>query len=194
MASCRHTKTDVKLLETQSLQPEYNQLISDSLIYDFMTYKIALIKEEDTNNIILINYTDYFFWSKNDSMSILKLDSLSNQKIFDPSDLPFIFDQIKLSKTFLFKQKFLSKTTLIPYDTIRKLLENDSFWPDFRLKYKGRRGFWILSVPVFSIDKQTVIQDERFVCGGFCGSGMTNIYRKIKTSWKLIFSYNFMIS
>ena len=193
MGSCRHSRTDVKNIETPSPQPTYNQIISDSLIYDFMNYKIALIKENDTNKIFLINNTE-FFCSKNDSMSIVMLDSLSNQNIFDPSDLPFIFDQIKLSKTYLYKQEILNDITLIPLDTIKKLAEDDNFWSNYRQKYIDSRGFWSLSVPIFSIDKQTVIQDERFSCGGLCGGGGTYVYKKINNTWKLIYGYNFRVS
>ena len=72
--------------------------------------------------------------------------------------------------------------------------ESDDFWSNYRQKYSDSRGFWRLSVPIFSIDKQTVIQDERFSCGGLCGGGGTYIYRKINNTWKLIYGYNFQVS
>ena len=193
MGSCKHSKTEIKDQEVQSLQPTLNLLISDSLIYDFMNYKIALIKEKDSNKIFLMNDAE-FFCSKNDSMSIVMLDSLSKQNIFNPSDLPFIFDQIKLSKSYLYKQNILSNINLIPLDTIMKLAENDHFWSNYRLKYTDSRGFWRLSAPIFSVDKQIVIQDERFSCGGLCGGGGTYVYKKFNNSWKLVYSYNFRIS
>jgi hypothetical protein len=193
MGSCRHSKTEVNRQETKSVQPTLNQLISDSLINDFMSFKIALIKENDTTKTFLINYAE-FNCDKNDSMSIVMLDSLSNQNIFNPSDLPFVFEQIILSKTYLYEQDIFRNTILIPLDTIKKLGESDDFWANYRQKYSDSRGFWRLSVPIFSIDKQTVIQDERFSCGGLCGGGGTYIYRKINKSWKLIYGYNFRVS
>jgi hypothetical protein len=193
MGSCKQSKPPIQNQEAQSLQPTLNLLISDSLIYDFMRYKIALINEEDSNKVFLVNNAE-FFCNKNDSMSIVKLDTLSNQNIFNPSDLPFIFDQIKLSNSYLYRQDALSNTILIPLDTIYKLAENDEFWSNYRLKYTDSRGFWSLSVPIFSIDKQIVIQNERFSCGGLCGGGGTYVYRKIKNSWKLIYGYNFRVS
>jgi hypothetical protein len=191
LASCNHSKIRVTDHETQPLQPSLNQLISDSLIYDFMSYKIELIRKDDTNKIYLLNAPE-FFCDRNDSISIVMLNSMSNLQLIDTFDLPFVFDQIQLSKTYLYKQDLLI-ANLIPVDSIKVLSENDDFWPNYRQKYVSN-GFWRLSVPIFSMDKQTVIQNERFSCGSLCGGGGTYIYRKINNSWKLIYGYNFNVS
>jgi hypothetical protein len=90
---------------------------------------------------------------------------------------------------FKLKSNLIPGKIIIPLDSIEVLdkhnREYNQFWDDYHKKY-GNGGFRNISLPLFSIDKSTVIIKTGYSCGGLCGNGGIYIFRKINGKWKKI--------
>ena len=60
----------------------------------------------------------------------------------------------------------------------------DEGWVEFHKMYGS--GFSTFSVPLFTVDKNTCIVYKAGHCGGLCGHGGTNVYKRVNGKWTFI--------
>jgi hypothetical protein len=160
-----------------------NLSISESEIYEVVN---SILDEQDEimrKDGLEINPYKYVLdkdyeplFSKNDSILIFKTDTLFSKK-----DVEFMQKQIVERKNFKFNSDSIKSKIVISADTIKKLLNRrppgNNFFEEYKLRF-GKRMFYTIGLPIFSIDKKTVfIKIDSF------GSGKTLIYKKVKNKW-----------
>ena len=108
------------------------------------------------------------------------------QKYFSKNDLDFIDKQIVERKNFKLLQdsiktkRIISKKIIQTFDTGKndQLSRKDRFIENYKKKY-GTKYYNILSLPVFSKDKKTVLIDVSSIFGG-----RSLIYKKNNDKWE----------
>jgi hypothetical protein len=55
-------------------------------------------------------------------------------------------------------------------------------------------GYYNISAPLFSLDKELVIIEFSYFCGGLCGNGGTYVYKKENRTWRLKLTLIYWIS
>ena len=100
--------------------------------------------------------------------------------IYRPKYIDTTFKQV--DKDFIFKQFVTVKDSIwrhgFPYS---KLISA-------KKQKRARRYYY--TIPLFSVDKQTVIIMKEFYCGDLCAYGGTYIYKKSGDKWKLFAALN----
>ncbi len=169
-------------------------LVSDSIIYEVVNFII----ESEFNNFkadyskckYLMDMEDRpKLWAE-DSLKLLQMDTLFNQ-----DDLKFIFKQNNWAENFkINKYQLVNHIEIISRDTLVNLMGNNPsiFWERYYKKF-GKFGTVSIGLPLFSIDKNTVIVtfSERY--GALNGQRSTIIYKRINNNWKNIYllRYNY---
>ena len=186
--SCNQKPKETNKVEKKATELELKQLVSDSIIHEFINFQISL--KNGYSKPYLISDGAEYYYDRDDSLEILKQDSL-----FKPEDFKFIFEQIKFSKKYRFKKEFFNNVILVSSDTLKSLRKptSDNFWSLFHEKFNSNEYF-DFSMPIFSQDKQIVIIRRGMHCGALCGFGGTYIYIKKKNKWKEIKILNQWIS
>lgn len=82
------------------------------------------------------------------------------------TDVDFILTQIDQTKNFVWNSSFFDSAAILDSEKIS--LTND---------------FHAISVPYFSIDRQTCIMNVGYYCGKLCGHGRLMILKKKNNSW-----------
>ena len=161
------------------------QLVSDKEIYSFINEIIGDKKNDD------FSYCDKIV-DKNPMLMKTSKDFINGiDTIFSKQDKKFIIEQTKYELDFTLNQKSLKSKIVISGDTLKKFAEGKNkdgrspFWDKYHNKY-GNNGFNSITLPLFSIDKLTVIVTADKHCGRLCGAGGTYIYRRLNGKWKLI--------
>ncbi len=163
-----------------------NELVSDKEIYEVI---ISVIGPPIKDSLMSTNYITEDISMKfiEEEPDFLKDGSLDT--LFTPKDIEFIKKQIKTINNFKLKQELLEGKIVIPSDTLAKFhtIKNGerTFWDNYRRKY-GYKCFYTIGLPLFSLDRKTVITISGFTCGGLNGGGATEVYRKVNGKWILI--------
>ena len=161
-----------------------NHMVSDKEIYTFL----YVVLEKQPKSINKCNNEDVLdFIEHNNEL----------KKMFSVKDLAFINKQIENEEKFEINSEYLTNYNIISEKTIDKKFSDSknmiSFWEEFEKEY-GTQSYFSLSLPIFSLDKKTVIIcTEVLHKGGFGASG-TQVYRKINGKWKLYKNYSSSIS
>ncbi len=153
--------------------------VTESEIYEVVNTVLA---DEDKNfktspfkYLLDKDYSEEFF-SKRDSIIIFESDT-----IFSKKDKLFLQKQVIDYKDFRFSRDSIKSKIVISSDTIKKMLNGrppgNNFFTAYELRF-GEEMFYTIGLPIFSIDKKTVVVKIE----GF-GSGKTLIYKKVKNKW-----------
>lgn len=120
---------------------------------------------------------------------------LIESKIIDSSDLKSFQKQMITKKQFILNPVKLKIKTLSIDSLDRYISKNPDidFWEYFRKKYNSR-SILIISLPLFSIDENTILITVNVHCGRLCGGGNIYVFKKIKGKWTTVFSENKWIS
>lgn len=140
--------------------------VNDSAIYEFVGF-ILSDKDSDYGSFSepIVENLSVLELGEDDSLLFTQLDSL-----FAKSDFEFIHKQMSETNSFKLNPKFLPGYDIIPLDTIEK----------------RKAAYFLLSKPVFSIDRTIAIININYYCFGTCGHGGTDIYKKQDGRWKTI--------
>jgi len=122
---------------------------------------------------VFYNKASYNFLSSYDSLYLIELNPLLSLK-----DIDYIFNQNRTSNDYDLSNCLYNKV-LITHQTI---MENPNL------------GYFDISAPLFSIDKEVVIIRISYFCGGLCGNGGTYVYKKENNIWLLKFTLSEWIS
>jgi hypothetical protein len=161
------------------------QIVSDKEIYAFINEIMPYEKSKDISYCNKIVDTDPSL-SKTSEEFIKGIDT-----IFSKQDLKFIIEQTKYEEDFKLNEKLLKNKIVISGDTLSKFTQGrnedgrSQFWDKYHSKF-GPGGFCSITLPLFSIDKKTVLVTTGMHCGRLCGEGGSYIYRKINGKWELV--------
>ncbi|WP_136669320.1 hypothetical protein [Flavobacterium sp. H122] len=180
--SCKKTETVEKNKTVENNLIHKKQLVSEKEIYEVINVVLGSLKHDE---LIKTNYvTEDVLMKFNFKEKDYKLDTLFSKK-----DIQFIRKQLIEVDNFRLNQNLLISKVVIPRDTLSKFQNNKSrkhsFWDNYTKKY-GNKGFYTMGLPLFSLDKKTVIITSGFHCGGLCGVGTTEIYKKVNGKWTSI--------
>lgn len=104
-------------------------------------------------------------------------------EFFTNNDIEFINKQIGDNYNFNLQQKFINQLKIISIDEYKKLGTGKEFWENYDAKY-GKKSFVEMMVPLFSLDKKTVIIEYSNITGSRGGFGEIVILKKENNTWK----------
>jgi hypothetical protein len=84
-------------------------------------------------------------------------------------------------------------TVVVPADSLEALGQSDEFWPIFRTRYPGTRGWLRFSAPSYG-DSGSAIVYVTYGCGGLCGEGWLIRLSRVGTDWRMVGSHSVWIS
>ena len=188
--SCKQNQPKV-FVQTDTIKLVPNP-IDDSTIYEFINF-VANDKNEKHFILRGDKVLDKPFFEDTNYL----IDSLKKDTIFSKDDIAFLEVQMQSVKNFTINPELFNGKEIISSDTIKRYSTEEArrwtFWEDYRKKY-GEAGFCNISLPLFSKDRQRVIINTSYSCGGKCGEGGVFIYQKIKGKWKQIKELSWWIS
>ena len=161
-----------------------DMVVEDSVVYGFINEVIDGARPDSTvdcdkladKTIIGFTHTE---------IDSAHLDSL----LFSKKDITFIQRQLSVMQYFKLNPQDIHNKQIISSDTLmtffKKREGSESFWSSYRKKY-GKGGFCSMSMPLFSLDKETAIFHMSYHCGGMCGHGGTYIYKRKKGKWTVV--------
>jgi hypothetical protein len=170
--------------ESNKIVKNQNNEITESEIYEVINFILIDMKKSDSlenyqGKYIVDKTTEPFFITNNQN-SKMKL-----KKYFINSDFNFMENQLKESKNFKLEQSKIIRKTIISKDTLDNLIDNnspkrrDEFIINFEKKF-GKYYYNEFSLPLFSIDKKTVLIEIKSLLGG----GRLIILKKKNQKWE----------
>jgi hypothetical protein len=170
--------------ESNKIVKNQNNEITESEIYEVINFILIDMKKSDSLENYQAKYivdktTEPFFITNNQN-SKMKL-----KKYFINSDFNFMENQLKESKNFKLEQSKIIRKTIISKDTLDNLIDNnspkrrDEFIINFEKKF-GKYYYNEFSLPLFSIDKKTVLIEIK----SFLGGGRLIILKKKNQKWE----------
>ncbi|EAZ95556.1 hypothetical protein FBBAL38_07640 [Flavobacteria bacterium BAL38] len=170
--------------ESTRIVKNQNNEITESEIYEVINFILIDMKKSDSlenfqGKYIVDKTTEPFFITTNQN-SKKKL-----KKYFTNSDFNFMENQLKKSKNFKLEQSKIIRKTIISKDTLDNLIDNnspqmrDEFIINFEKKF-GKYYYNEFSLPLFSVDKKTVLIE----INSFLGGGRLIILKKKNQKWK----------
>jgi hypothetical protein len=179
LLSCKKNETVEKNKAVENKFIIEKKLVSEKEIYEVINVVLGSINYDELSDSNFV--TEDVFMKYNFKENDYKLDTLFTKK-----DIQFIRKQFNEVENFRLNQNLLKNMVVIPKDTLSKF-QNDkrgkhNFWDNYSKKY-GNKGFYTIGLPLFSYDKKTVIITIGFHCGGLCGGGSTEIYKKVNGKW-----------
>lgn len=170
--------------ESNKIVKNQNNEITESEIYEVINFILIDMKKSDSlenyqGKYIVDKTTEPFFITNNQN-SKMKL-----KKYFTNSDFNFMENQLKESKNFKLEQSKIIRKTIISKDTLDNLIDNhspkrrDEFIINFEKKF-GKYYYNEFSLPLFSIDKKTVLIEIK----SFLGGGRLIILKKKNQKWE----------
>lgn len=170
--------------ESTKIVKNQNNEITESEIYEVINFILIDMKKSDSlenyqGKYIVDKTTEPFFITNNQN-SKMKL-----KKYFTNSDFNFMENQLKESKNFKLEQSKIIIKTIISKDTLDNLIDNnspkrrDEFIINFEKKF-GKYYYNEFSLPLFSIDKKTVLIEIK----SFLGGGRLIILKKKNQKWE----------
>jgi hypothetical protein len=170
--------------ESTKIVKNQNNEITESEIYEVINFILIDIKKSDSlenfqGKYIVDKTTEPFFITTNQN-SKKKL-----KKYFTNSDFNFMENQLKKSKNFKLEQSKIIRKTIISKDTLENLIDNNSpqMRDEFMINYEKKFGKYYydeFSLPLFSVDKKTVLIE----INSFLGGGRLIILKKKNQKWK----------
>ena len=102
---------------------------------------------------------------------------------FTNDDIEFINKQIGDNLNFNFQQKLINQLKILSVEEYKKFGTGKEFWKNYDAKY-GKKSFLEMMVPLFSLDKKTVIIEYSNITGSRGGFGEIVILKKENNNWK----------
>jgi hypothetical protein len=164
------------------------QWVSDEVIYECARFALTEVYPEELNStgyrLLDRDYMDYSF-AEEEWQQLQQMDCL-----FSPADLRFIALQQRQSTRFYWDMIRLPLNGSVSSDTLERYFKEaqrkpGNFWDKIHRKW-GRKGMVILSLPLFTLDHQTVVLRISEQSGAVWGGGGTYVYHKTNGHWKRI--------
>jgi|GEM_PF-2216960 len=114
--------------------------------------------------------------------------------IFSKSDTTFLVNQTIKAKSFYWGPGMINGATVVNKSDLGQIIGNDDAgWDRFDKMYRTR-GYWVYSVPLFSVDKSICVVKYTNYCGNLCKANYVYYYKKEGDTWKAIYHYRAIIN
>ncbi|SDS27291.1 hypothetical protein SAMN04487764_1837 [Gillisia sp. Hel1_33_143] len=110
-------------------------------------------------------------------------DHISDEILFSKKDSSFILSQNSNPKRIKIERKITERLNTTTFQKELKKIKNGEDY-----------DFYEMSIPIFSLDKQTAYIELDYRCGHLCGNGRAFYLRKINGKWKIIEDFRTWIS
>lgn len=170
--------------ESTEIVENQNNKIYENEIYEVINFILTDMNKSDS----LENYQGKYIVDKTTKPFHFDENNTSKKKLkryFTDSDLKSMENQLNENKNFKLVQSKIIRKTIISKDTLDSLIDNNS--PErkneFILNYERKIGIYYyseISLPLFSIDKKTVLIEINSLIGG----GRLIILKKKNQKWK----------
>ena len=120
---------------------------------------------------------------ENRYITTLLYDHVSDDKFFTKKDSTFILSQNSNPKRIEIARKITEKLNTTTFENELKKIKNNEDY-----------DFYEMSIPIFSLDKQTAYVELDYRCGHLCGNGRAFYLRKINGKWKIVEDFKTWIS
>lgn len=120
---------------------------------------------------------------KNRYITTLLNNDISDEIFFSKKDSSFILSQNSNPKTIRIERKITDKLNTTTFQKELKKIKNGKDY-----------DFYEMSIPIFSLDKQTAYVELDYRCGHLCGNGRAFYLRNINGKWKIIEDFRTWIS
>lgn len=163
------------------------QLIEDKTVYEFLNSVIVTDSSYKYSKTV-VGSLGFIRLEKSDSLQLLKADT-----IFSKEDVHFIFKQARMKHFYNIDENELCQSKNTIYLDENKAFSGgrSEYWSKLHEKYGS---LFIMTMPVFSLDRKTAIISTSHNCGTLCGTGATYVYKKINNKWQLIATWNEWVS
>lgn len=163
-------------------------LVNEKLSYEVINHILESIPKDERSVSNFLAYDNEQISEQeiksNDYLGISKMDTL-----FSKLDVKYIIEQNNERRNFSLNQNFIKSKTIIPNKKLKEFSEQtpngNNFWGNYSKVY-GKTGYYVVSKPLFSLNKEIVIISIGHRCGELCGGGSTIILKKINGKWKFI--------
>jgi hypothetical protein len=168
-------------------EAKQEQLVDDKTIYEFLNSVIVTDSSYKYSNTV-VGSIGSLWLEKSDSLQLLKADT-----IFSEEDAHFIFKQARMKHFYNVDRNELCQGKNVIYLDEKIVFgdEGSKYWSELRKKYGS---MYIMTIPVFSLDKNTAMISTSHQCGSQCGTGATYVYKKYNNHWRLIATWNKWVS
>ena len=131
------------------------------------------------------NNDDIILPPKSDGIYISQLlpSTIKGYTFFSSKDSLFLLEQNSNREKLTIAKKIINKLNNTKIEKIK-----------IRRKDKQRSRFYEMTIPVFSMDRQSAYVQLDYQCGGLCGSGQDIFLKKINGRWKIIVQWQSWIS
>ncbi|WKL46153.1 hypothetical protein Q1W71_14430 [Flavobacterium pectinovorum] len=102
---------------------------------------------------------------------------------FSSKDSLYLLEQNSNPEKLKIEKKLINKLNNTTIEKIKIRREN-----------KQRSRFYEMTIPVFSVDRQSAYVELDYHCGGLCGDGQVIFLKKINGKWKIIVQWQSWIS
>lgn len=138
-------------------------------LYEDLIKLNILIPEKPKNNIHIPPLPEF------PNISIDELLHHKKGAFFKSKDSLYIIEQNSYPEKLKIDKRFKTKFNLITIEEFKRKKSRDEFY-----------SYYIISLPVFSLDNQNAYVELNHYCGGLCGSGSSIYLKKINGKWKII--------
>lgn len=122
---------------------------------------------------------------KSDGIYISQLlpSTIKGITFFSSKDSLYLLEQNSNPEKLAIEKKLINKLNNTTIEKIKIRREN-----------KQRSRFYEMTIPVFSVDRQSAYVELDYHCGGLCGDGQVIFLKKINGKWKIIVQWQSWIS
>ena len=109
-----------------------------------------------------------------------------NKDVFSDSDTSYMFQQIVLSENAILDTTFIDNTSFISNAAVTNIFKNRKTVKGWDIFYKKHgKGFYRISLPVFTREMSYCIVKILYACGSLCASDCVLIFKRVDNKWTL---------
>ena len=121
----------------------------------------------------------------------------NDRKLFDTlfakGDTAFLVSQAIKAKSFYWGPGMIDGYTVVNKSDLSQIINGDDGW-DRLYKMYATQGYWVYSVPLFSVDRTICVVKYINHCGNLCQANYVYYYKKTEGKWKSVYHYRTMIN
>ena len=165
------------VLIQDSLDVFCNHPDSTMICSELKKLKIYIPPKTNNDNFVLIPKSDGIY------ITSLLNSTIKNVTFFSSKDSLYLLEQNSNPQKLKIKKAIIDDLNTTTINEIKA-----------RRKKRQRSRFYEMTIPIFSLGRQSAYIELDYQCGGLCGTGQVIFLKKIKGKWKIIFQWQNWIS